>query len=93
MNYRILEEYYGILRKYRPRILRDIVENIKFIAIKKWKNYEKFLYSNVIRYGLVARIPGSHPGGSGSIPGTGKFFFISIFSKIALNHISIETNV
>lgn len=29
--------------KYRPGILRDIVENIKFIAIKKWKNYEKFL--------------------------------------------------
>jgi hypothetical protein len=23
----------------------------------------------------VARIPGSHPGGSGSIPGTGTFFF------------------
>ena len=28
----------------------------------------------MIRYGLVARIPGSHPGGSGSIPGTGIFF-------------------
>ena len=28
----------------------------------------------VIRYGLVVRIPGSHPGGSGSIPGTGIFF-------------------
>ena len=27
-----------------------------------------------IRYGLVVRIPGSHPGGSGSIPGTGKHF-------------------
>ncbi|RLU22861.1 hypothetical protein DMN91_005139 [Ooceraea biroi] len=26
-----------------------------------------------IRYGLVARIPGFHPGGSGSIPGTGIF--------------------
>lgn len=31
------------IMKYRPGILRDIVENIKFIAIKKWKNYEKFL--------------------------------------------------
>ena len=28
----------------------------------------------VLRYGLVVRIPGSHPGGPGSIPGNGKFF-------------------
>ena len=28
-----------------------------------------------IPYGLVARIPGFHPGGSGSIPGMGKFWF------------------
>ena len=27
-----------------------------------------------IRYGLVVRIPGSHPGGPGSIPGNGIFF-------------------
>ena len=27
-----------------------------------------------IRYGLVVRIPGSHPGGPGSIPGNGNFF-------------------
>jgi hypothetical protein len=26
-----------------------------------------------IRYGLVVRIPGSHPGGPGSIPGNGTF--------------------
>ena len=26
-----------------------------------------------LRYGLVVRIPGSHPGGPGSIPGNGKF--------------------
>ena len=26
---------------------------------------------STVRYGLVARIPGSHPGGSGSIPGIG----------------------
>ena len=46
--------------------------------------FERFLSSqetNVnyvfhqIRYGLVARIPGFHPGGSGSIPGTGNFFW------------------
>ena len=27
-----------------------------------------------VRYGLVVRIPGSHPGGPGSIPGNGKLF-------------------
>ena len=27
-----------------------------------------------VRYGLVVRIPGSHPGGPGSIPGTGNLF-------------------
>ena len=27
----------------------------------------------VVPYGLVARIPGFHPGGSGSIPGMGIF--------------------
>ena len=27
-----------------------------------------------LRYGLVVRIPGSHPGGPGSIPGNGKSF-------------------
>ena len=27
-----------------------------------------------IRYGLVVRIPGSHPGGPGSIPGVGNLF-------------------
>ena len=27
-------------------------------------------------HGLVVRIPGSHPGGPGSIPGVGKFFFL-----------------
>ena len=27
-----------------------------------------------LRYGLVVRIPGSHPGGPGSIPGVGNLF-------------------
>ena len=27
-----------------------------------------------VRYGLVVRIPGSHPGGPGSIPGNGNLF-------------------
>ena len=34
----------------------------------------KYIFQQ-IRYGLVARIPGFHPGGSGSIPGTGNFFW------------------
>ena len=34
----------------------------------------KFMQSYMLfRYGLVVRIPGSHPGGPGSIPGNGNF--------------------
>ena len=36
-----------------------------------------------LRYGLVVRIPGSHPGGPGSIPGNGKLFE-KVFSWKAL---------
>ena len=35
----------------------------------------------IIPHGLVARIPGSHPGGPGSIPGVGGMFF-SFYDKI-----------
>ena len=41
----------------------------------------KTIYNNlltnvvIIRYGLVVRISGSHPGGPGSIPGIGKVLF------------------
>ena len=34
--------------------------------------------SHILRYGLVVRIPGSHPGGPGSIPGNGIFSFVSL---------------
>ena len=38
--------------------------------------WPKFMQSYMLfRYGLVVRIPGSHPGGPGSIPGNGKFWF------------------
>ena len=30
-------------------------------------------FPETVRYGLVVRIPGSHPGGPGSIPGNGNF--------------------
>jgi hypothetical protein len=38
-----------------------------------------------IRYGLVARIPGFHPGGSGSIPGIGNFFSELFFIRHCQN--------
>ena len=34
------------------------------------------VYTYEIPIGLVVRIPGFHPGGPGSIPGLGDFFFI-----------------
>uniref|UniRef100_A0ABD2WHG4 Uncharacterized protein n=1 Tax=Trichogramma kaykai TaxID=54128 RepID=A0ABD2WHG4_9HYME len=50
-----------------------------------------FVNIDIIRYGLVARISGFHPEGSGSIPGIGNFFYqIFIFnsSKIVISEIS-----
>ena len=35
---------------------------------------QKYSWVASIRYGLVVRIPGSHPGGPGSIPGNGNLF-------------------
>ena len=37
--------------------------------------------SPTIRYGLVVRIPGSHPGGPGSIPGNGNIFSLILSLK------------
>ena len=37
-----------------------------------------------IRYGLVVRIPGSHPGGPGSIPGNGTFCFLNKWAVLIL---------
>ena len=34
---------------------------------------------SVIPFGLVVRIPGFHPGGPGSIPGVGSYFFFFFF--------------
>ena len=47
--------------------------NITCICNFIWCNKHCELH---ILYGLVARLPGSHPGGSGSIPGTGILFFL-----------------
>ena len=35
-----------------------------------------------IRCGLVVRIPGFHPGGPGSIPGTGTNFFLCLLHSV-----------
>ena len=37
--------------------------------------FSELPWQTSIRYGLVVRIPGSHPGGPGSIPGNGKLLF------------------
>ena len=37
--------------------------------------FSKLSWQTSIRYGLVVRIPGSHPGGPGSIPGVGNPFW------------------
>ena len=44
-----------------------------------------------LRYGLVVRIPGSHPGGPGSIPGNGKSFCKVHDAKKRNNNISANT--
>ena len=42
-------------------------------------------WEHSFRYGLVVRIPGSHPGGPGSIPGNGNFLVVEIFSILEQN--------
>ena len=44
-----------------------------------------------IPFGLVARIPGFHPGGPGSIPGMGNAFLSYTFYFILLFHESLQT--
>ena len=41
---------------------------------------QKYSWVASIRYGLVVRIPGSHPGGPGSIPGNGNHVLSKKFS-------------
>ena len=49
--------------------------------------YLRSILGNIsIRYGLVVRISGSHPGGPGSIPGIGNLFNFNYFN-IATNYI------
>ena len=66
LNFKIL-----ILLGFNSGCCIHFLKKIKDFSLKKNCVYE-FHYS--IRYGLVVRIAGSHPAGSGSIPGTGILF-------------------
>ena len=50
-----------------------------YIVVVPWEGGtcvpSKLPIEQQLRYGLVVRIPGSHPGGPGSIPGNGKLLF------------------
>ena len=68
-------------------------ENIHYCNVQFSERFE-FLYSKIepsltaIPRGLMARIPGFHPGGPGSIPGVGEqllFFFGKKIFKIVQN--------
>ena len=45
--------------------------NLSKFLIQQVKRSIRKILTWLIPYGLVARIPGFHPGGSGSIPGMG----------------------
>ena len=47
---------------------------IHFIP-KHEQSAQGYVFMHGFRYGLVVRIPGSHPGGPGSIPGNGIFSY------------------
>ena len=50
-----------------------------------------FFCLSSIPYCLVVRIPGSHPGGPGSIPGMGNLFSLSKSNYLVINYqISLE---
>ena len=48
-------------------------------------DYYNYFTCQAIRHCLVVRIPGSHPGGPGSIPGVGKSNFFCSMHKIGFN--------
>ena len=52
-----------------------------FCSSCQFINFQDSVMIFIIPHGLVARIPGSHPGGLGSIPGVGGMFF-SFYDKI-----------
>ena len=53
----------------------DVLEKASLIVESRASHY-------IIRYGLVVRISGSHPGGPGSIPGNGNHLFLFPFDRV-----------
>ena len=58
----------GFQRLASPWTIRLQLSNCRDTGNHSWSHW------TVLRYGLVVRIPGSHPGGPGSIPGNGNTF-------------------
>jgi hypothetical protein len=63
---------------------RDVIGRVLFSSVGVLKEQLEWLYEllsegdSTVRCGLVVRIPGFHPGGPGSIPGTGIRFTLLI---------------
>ena len=59
---------------------RPVVQYVFILKVERTICSVLNLLFTSVRYGLVVRISGSHPGGPGSIPGNGNLFlfFISI---------------
>ena len=55
-------------------------DHTSYVVVVSWEGgacipRKQLQIEQQLRYGLVVRIPGSHPGGPGSIPGNGKLLF------------------
>ncbi len=64
------------LISFEVTILRE--QSIHHIGVDSCGKFATHIVT--IPHGLVARILGFHPGGPGSIPGAGVFFFFFLFS-------------
>ena len=65
-------------RDHNFRIFKELIKH-NFIGSTRISNHNQFPYC------LVVRIPGSHPGGPGSIPGMGISFTFAASSNVFLN--------
>ena len=70
------EEERGILGPSTVSTLTHKVKRKQIVA------NNKSCLTYILRYGLVVRISGSHPGGPGSIPGNGNHLFLFPFDRI-----------
>ena len=65
-------------RDHNFRIFKELIKH-NFIGSTRISNHIQFPYC------LVVRIPGSHPGGPGSIPGMGKMNVLRYASSFCKN--------